>query len=417
MSDYLAVGGVSAVLCSLLSTALGSGGPTTILGPTPGITAISPDLVPTGANEQPRLNLFMYYIGLNPALRNLGLPSSNAQGTRLSNPELALDLHYLVTAYGSTQFDPEILLAWAMKVFHDTPVVPSQTIQTALDGLAQQHQPSTEASLISGSSLAEQIEHLRITPEVLTTEEIYRLWTSFQTAYRPSTALQVSVVVIKDTQAFTSNLPVQARTVTAQPLQAPVIASVSPVMVAAGQVLTITGSNFLGSSPADTVVAFAAGAGEPAGTAPAGTVQGNLIRVTLPTTLAAGTRMVRVQRMITFPGSAVAHQGFSSSPVPFQVIPVIQAPVPQATPGSPLTVTVSPDVGRAQRATLYIGDHAIPIGERPVAGPASSATITFPIPAHFTSGTYPIRVEVDGAPSALTPSGSGQFTPHVQVGP
>ena len=28
MSDYLAVGGVSAVLCSLLSTALSSGGPT-----------------------------------------------------------------------------------------------------------------------------------------------------------------------------------------------------------------------------------------------------------------------------------------------------------------------------------------------------------------------------------------------------
>ncbi len=416
MSDYLAVGGVSAVLCSLLSTALGSGGPTTILGPTPGITATSPDLIPTGANEQPRLNLFMYYIGLNPALRNLGLPSSNAQGTRLSNPELALDLHYLVTAYGSTQFDPEILLAWAMKVFHDTPVVPSQTIQAALDGLAQQHQPSTEASLISGSRLAEQIEHLRITPEVLTTEEIYRLWTSFQTAYRPSTAFQVSVVVIKDTQAFTSNLPVQARTVTAQPLQAPVVTSVSPVMIAAGQVLTITGSNFLGSSPADTVVAFAAGAGEPAGTVRADAVQGNLIRVTLPTTLAAGTRMVRVQRMISFPGSAVPHQGFSSGPVPFQLIPMIQVPVPPAMPGSPLTFTVSPDVGRAQRATLYIGDHAIPIDERPVGGPASSATITFPIPADIRSGTYPIRVEVDGAPSALTPSGSGQFTPHVQVG-
>ena len=416
MSDYLAVGGVSAVLCSLLSTALSSGGPTTILGPTPGITATSPDLIPTGANEQPRLNLFMYYIGLNPALRNFGLPSSNARGARLSNPELALDLHYLVTAYGSTQFDPEILLAWAMKVFHDTPVVPSQTIQAALDGLAQQHQPSTEASLISGSTLAEQIEHLRITPEVLTTEEIYRLWTSFQTAYRPSTALHVSVVVIKDTQAFTSNLPVQARTVvTAQPLQTPVITSVSPVMIAADQVLTITGSNFLGSGPADTVVAFAAGAGQP-GTVPADTVQANLIRVTLPATLAAGTRMVRVQRMITFPGSAVPHQGFSSSPVPFQLIPMIQVPVPKATPGSPLTFTVSPDVGRAQRATLYIGDYAIPIGERPVSGPASSATITFPIPADFPSGTFPIRVEVDGAPSALTPSGSGQFTPQVQVG-
>jgi Pvc16 N-terminal domain/IPT/TIG domain len=411
VSDYLAVGGVSAVLCSLLSTALSSGGPTTILGPTPGITAISPDLITTGPNEQPQLNLFMYYISVNPALRNLGLPSSNAQGGRLSNPPLALDLHYLVTAYGSAQFAPEILLAWAMKVFHDTPVVPSQAIQSALDGLAAQHQPTTEASLISGSTLAEQIEHLRITPEVLSTEEIYRLWTAFQAAYRPTTALQVSVVVIQDTQPFTSNLPVQARAVTALPLQAPVITGLSPLMIAAGQVLTITGSNFLGSSPADTVVSFDGGAA-----GPADTVQGNLIRITLPADLAAGTRTVRVQRMVTFPPSAVAHQGFSSSPAPFQLVPVIKTPVPQATPGSPLTLTISPAVGQAQQATLYIGDSALPAGPRPVTGPASSTTISVPIPADFPAGTYPVRIEIDGAQSLLTAAAGGQFTPQVQVG-
>jgi hypothetical protein len=411
MSDYLAVGGVTAVLCSLLSTALGSGGPTTILGPTRGITAVSPDLITTGPDEQPQLNLFMYYISLNPALRNLGLPSSNAQGGRLSNPPLALDLHYLVTAYGSAQFDAEILLGWAMKVFHDTPVVPSQTIQAALDTLAAQQQPTTEASLISGSTLAEQIEHLRITPEVLTTEEIYRLWTAFQAAYRPTTALQVSVVVVQDTQPFSSNLPVQARTVTALPVQAPVVTGLSPVMIAAGQVLTISGTNFLGSSPADTVVSFDSGAG-----VPADTVQGNLIRVTLPGTLAAGTRAVRVQQTVTFPGSTTPHQGFSSSPVPFQLVPVIQTPVPQATPGSPLSLTVSPAVGQTQQATLYIGDNAIPIGERPVTGPASSTTVSFPIPADFPVGSYPVRVEIDGAQSPLTAAAGGQFTPQVQVG-
>src|SRR5580698_8372810 len=225
MSDYLGVGGVTAVLCSLLSTALASGGPTTILGPTPGITAVSPDLVKTGPNEQPQLNVFLYYVSLNPALRNLDLPSTNAQGARLSNPPLALDLHYLVTAYGSTQFDPEILLAWALSVFHETPVVPSQTIQAALDGLAQQHQPTTEASLISQSTLARQSEHIRITPEVLTTQEIWQLWTAFQAAYRPTSALAVSVVVIQDTQPVTSNLPVQQPVVAIQPMRTPVITS------------------------------------------------------------------------------------------------------------------------------------------------------------------------------------------------
>ena len=94
--------------------------------------------------------------------------------------------------------------------------------------------------------------------------------------------------------------------------------------------------------------------------------------------------------MIVFPRSPTPHQGFSSSPAPFQLIPAIQDASPvQATPGTPLTLTLSPDVGRTQQATLYIGDNAIPIDERPVAGPASSATITFPIPADFPTGTFP----------------------------
>ena len=139
--------------------------------------------------------------------------------------------------------------------------------------------------------------------------------------------------------------------------------------------LTIAGSNFLGTSPADTVVSFDSGAG-----VAADTVRGNLLQVTLPATLAAGTRTVRVQRMVTFPRSTAPHQGFSSSPAPFQLIPVIQAPVPQATPGSPLTLTLTPAVGRTQQATLYIGDTAIPIDERPVTGPASSATHHLPDP-------------------------------------
>lgn len=412
MSDYLGVGGVTAVLCSLLSTALASGGPTTILGPTPGITAVSPDLVKTGPNEQPQLNVFLYYVSLNPALRNLDLPSTNAQGARLSNPPLALDLHYLVTAYGSTQFDPEILLAWALSVFHETPVVPSQTIQAALDGLAQQHQPTTEASLISQSTLARQSEHIRITPEVLTTQEIWQLWTAFQAAYRPTSALAVSVVVIQDTQPVTSNLPVQQPVVAIQPMRTPVITSLSPLMIPAGQVLTVSGSNFLGDSPADTVVSFDSGAG-----IPADSVRGNVLRITLPATLAAGTRTVRIQRMVSFAQSAAPHQGLSSSPAPFQLVPVIQTPVPQATAGSPLTLTLTPAVGRTQQATLYIGDNAIPVDERPVAGPASSVTVTFPIPAGFLAGTYPVRVEIDGAQSVLTATAGGQFTPQLQVVP
>lgn len=418
MSNYLAVGGVSAVLRSLLTSALTSGGPSSILGGSPGITATSPDLVPVGPDEQPRLNIFMYYASLNPALRNVGLPSRTSQGAQISNPPLALNLHYLVTAYGSNQFDPEILLAWAMKVLHDTPVVPRETIADALDDLL--NNPVTpEGTLINGSMLANQIEHIRITPETLTTEEIYRLWTAFQTNYRPTTSYQVSVVVIQDTKKFTSNLPVQQRSVMVLPMQSPVIDSLTPNPIAAGGTLTVQGRNFLGDTPNSTLVSFNGAAG----ILPV-SLQGKVLRVVLPPNLQAGTRSLRVLRTVTYPTSSTPHPGFSSSPMPFQLVPTITLVSPSPVSlGSSVTITLSPDVGSMQQAVLYVGDTAIPIEQRPVSGPATSSTLTFPIPSSVAVGTYPLRVEIDGAQSKLTLDSTmgsptyGQWLPQLKVTP
>jgi hypothetical protein len=414
MSDYLAVGGVTAVLRSLLTTALTNGGPSALLGSSsPGITSFSPDLVKTGASEQPQLNIFMYYASINPALRNLGLPSMSAGGGKLSNPPLALNLHYLVTAYGANQFDPEILLGWAMQVFHETPVISPATIQAALTGLLAQSTP--ESKLIAASTLPSQVEHIRITPETLTTEEIYRLWAAFQTNYRPTTSYQISVVVIQDTQSYAANLPVQRRTVSALPMQVPTIGSIAPANATAGQLVTISGSNFLGDSIADTLVSFDSNPG----VAP-DVVQGNFVRITLPATLQAGPRVVRVLRTVTFPGSTVPHPGFSSAPSVFQLLPTIVIPSGQTTPfaatqGAAFTINVSPAVGSTQQAVLNIGGNAIPIDDRPTTGPASSTTLTFPISATFPTGLYPLSVSIDGAQSPLTLNAANQFTPQVQV--
>jgi hypothetical protein len=421
MSDYLAVGGVSAVLKSLLTTALAAGGPSAILGAAAGITNLAPDLIATGPDEAAQINLFLYYASINPALRNLGLPSMSAGGGRLSNPPLAINLHYLVTAYGSNQFDAEILLAWAMQVFHSTPVVSRATIEQALEDLVSVLPVPEEQQMISGSTLASQVEHIRITPETLTTEEIYRLWTAFQTHYRPTTSYQVSVVVIQDTQSFASNLPVQRRSVLALPLISPIIDTVTPAMAALGQTLTITGSNFLGDTAAGTTVSF-----DSAAAVPAATVQGSCVRVVVPSTLQAGTHSIRVLRSVTFPSSTVPHPGFSSNPVPFQLVPVIQLPtVPpppiQATQGNPLTLTLTPAVGVLQNAVVYIGDQALPVPSRPLSGPASSTQITVTVPATIAAGTYPLRAEVDGAQSRLTldtTMGSptyGQWLPQAEV--
>ena len=97
---------------------------------------------------------------------------------------------------------------------------------------------------------------MRITPETLTTEEIYRLWAAFQTAYRPSTAHS----------GLGRRHPGHAR-VHLQPAgpdpnghraaaAPPVIDGVSPSNPPPGSMLTITGTNFLGDAAAETLVSF-----------------------------------------------------------------------------------------------------------------------------------------------------------------
>jgi hypothetical protein len=415
MSDYLAVGGVTSVLIWLLTNHLTSAGPGVILQ-TSAVTALSPQMITAGATEDPQLNLFMYYVGLNPYLRNLDMPAYNGAGAQIANAPLTLDLHYLISAYGGAQFAAEILLGWAMKVLHDNPVVAPATIQDALAALAS-GSPTEEATLVATSTLAGQVDHIRITPETLTTEQIFQLWPAFQAPYRPSTAFRVSAVVIADTAELASGPPVRHRRLVALPMQSPVISGISPAMAAAGTVLTISGANFLGQAAADTVVSF-----DGAAPVAASLVQGGLVKVTPPALLAAGTRMVRVQRRVTFPHETTSRPGFTSSPALFQLVPTITDPSPvQATRGATLTLTVSPPVGRTQQVTVYLGDHAVPVPARLPGAPATATTVTCTVPADIpptgtgTGAGIPIRVEVDSASSLVEQQANGQWTPLVQV--
>jgi hypothetical protein len=421
MSDYLAVGGVSAVLRWLLANALTAGGPSSIIGVSSPVTALSPDLVATGADEQPQINLFMYYASLNANFRNNALPSQDAQGRRVSNPPLALDLHYLVSAYGKNEFDPEILLAWAMQVFYENPVLTRQLIQDSIDGIVAAGHMSPEVQLIVTTNLASQVESIRIAPESLSNEEINKLWMAFNAHYRPTTSYQISVVLIEETKSFKSNLPVQSRNVQVLPWQSPIIDSLTPQPVGSGEMLTITGRNFIGDSPADTVISF----DEQPPIAP-DTIQPGCIRIRIPTSLQAGVRTLRVLRNVRFGVPTDPHPGFASSATPFLLAPTITtAPPISAATGTVLTLAITPTVGRSQEAVLLIGDTAIPIPSRPASGPATSSTLDFPIPTGLVHPVppagLPLRVQIDRSQSRLTLDTTmesptfGQYLPQVEV--
>jgi hypothetical protein len=421
MSDFFAVAGVTSVLKWILSNSLVATGVNTAFPAAATISALSPDLVQTGINEVAQLNLFMYYASFNTSYRNSGLPSRDSSGTRLTNPPLALNLHYLVSGYGKAELDPEILLAWAMQQFHENPIISRQTIQASLAAMAADGSATPEMKAVAKTTLADQIELIKIAPESLSNEEINKLWMAFNAHYRPTTSYQVSVVLIQETQAFKSNLPVQTRNFRALPAQPPVIDNIVPGSVAPGNVLTITGRYFIGDSPADTLIAF-----DDATPVPPDSIQGTALRVTVPNTLQAGVRGIRVIRNVQFGVSTDPHKGFSSSPAQFMLMPTVTDASPVAiTVATTLTLHVTPPVGRTQRCVLFVGDSALELDARTPTDPPASTALKFNIPATFThtnpATAAPLRLQVDGVQSKITldtnPASQtfGQFLPQAEV--
>ena len=131
--------------------------------------------------------------------------------TRLSNPPLALDLHYLLTAYGSEDWQAEALLGFALLMLHENPVLTRTDISTAHAPTCPHTNPLSAP--LAAAGLADQIEMLKITPATLGREEMAWLWTALKADYRPTFPFQVSVVLIEPDATTVSPLPVLLRNI------------------------------------------------------------------------------------------------------------------------------------------------------------------------------------------------------------
>lgn len=116
MSNALAIAGVTAVIQDLLNNGMIDHKVTDAMGRGVTVSATAPDNIElTGAGATPRLNLFLHQVTPNTAWRNMGLPFHDERGNRTSNPPLALDLHYLLTAYGTEDLQAEVLLGYLLQ--------------------------------------------------------------------------------------------------------------------------------------------------------------------------------------------------------------------------------------------------------------------------------------------------------------
>jgi hypothetical protein len=118
---------------------------------------------------QPVINIYLYQVTPNVALRNADLPTRRADGTFVGRPQAALTLHYLFSFYGDdTKLEPQRLLGSAVSALHAQPVLTRAIVEnaknSALDGI------------LAESDLADQVERVKLAPVALNLEELSKLW-------------------------------------------------------------------------------------------------------------------------------------------------------------------------------------------------------------------------------------------------
>jgi hypothetical protein len=404
VSNALGISGVTAVLQYLLNNAYSSAGLGSVT-----VSAVAPDIVQSGlgtAHAAPlQVNVFLHQVTPNAAWRNVDLPSLSPDGgTRLGNPPLALDLHYLLTAYAPEDCQAEALLGYAVQLLHEAPTLARNDIRTALANV-----PATNPlqSILAGSGLAEQIEMVKITPATLGREELAWLWTALKADYRPTFPFQVTVVLIQPQHSALSALPVLQHHVTVQPSLVPPFPTLTAVDPPSGQPAATVGDTVAvaGANLAATigVVLSNARLGIKATLNPLANPGDAAFRFNLPNPvlpphpndLSAGIYVL----------SARVQQGpdvLDTNALPLAIAPRIDPSwvPPNLTAGAKVTLTIPclPYLRVRQAAALLIGGQQAQAD--PFTTPTNSPSFTFDA-LQATGGKVPVRLRVDGIDSPV----------------
>jgi len=410
MSNSLGIAAVTATLHHLIEKGIepeGAGIP---------VTTRPPDKARNGANTPNQINLFLYQTMPNGAWRNMDIPRQVRPG-ETGHPPLALNLYYLVTAYGENDDDVKghRLLGRAMSILDDFPVLGSDEINQML---------------LTESGLREQVERVRITAQPLSLDDMSKLWTTFQTQYRISAAYQVSAILIESTRPTKAPLPVLKRGetdrgVTAVAGAAPTLKEIrlprSQSAARLGENIVLIGEQL---TTVDTVTRFTSlRLPNPIELPPtAGDTAGEL-RVHLPNNTEDPNALSRWAPGLYTLALVVRHSGMpamASNELAVALAPQVTVTSTTTAAGTVnLAVTCEPRVIVGQRILLLFGERQVePQAVTTPADTAQPTTLTFAVP-NVAAGKYLVRLRVDGVDSIpVTYSGPPpvpSFAPNQQV--
>ncbi len=390
MSNFLAIATVTETLRQLLQAAVDSDLPGTT------VTMARPEDQPAGPGGS-RVNVFLYQVKPNAALRNSDLPARRASGLLQERPVAALDLQYLFSFSGNeAQLEPQRLLGSVVRTLHGRPML---TRQMLLDALS-----STTLGFLANSNLVDQIELVKLTPLALTLEELSNLWSVFfQTPFVLSVAYEAAVVLIEEEETPFSPLPVQRRNLLVLPFRHPLVERVQAATgpnapIVAGDTLLLRGQRLQGDV---TRVRIGGQIVTPTSVSDS--------EVALPVTapplpaaaLRAGVQGIQVVQEIVFGSPGDPHRGFESNVAPFVLRPTVTA---ATVAGAVVTVNVDPAVRVGQRVNLLLNQNTTvdPLAFSFAADVPSVDTTTIQVTtAGVIAGDYFLRLQVDGAESPI----------------
>ncbi|HKQ05850.1 MAG TPA: Pvc16 family protein [Blastocatellia bacterium] len=325
--SYLAIGAVTKAIAELLEKKMNKP-PLLGVGAVFKVTTVPPD--DTRVDQENGINLFLYRLTESPFAKNSDWPGDRANPVAIKRPPIALNLHYLLTAYakksaGAARDDiaAHQLLGNALAILHQYPV------------LNDIHDADFDADLDSQfpPELRNSFDKLRINLSPISMEEFSKIWTGLSKAYRLSVAYEVSLVQIAPLVLPPNPAPpLQQASLQLGTIEAPLITALEPADGAAGARVVIQGKG-LKARGGPTLVTVG---GIQLSEADLLKLSANAIELNIPAAPLLGPRL----RVVVKAG------GLESPPAFYEVRPWIDAIQPlRGATGVPLTIPFDAPAG------------------------------------------------------------------------
>jgi uncharacterized protein DUF4255 len=357
---------------------------------------------PADPPQEPLITVFLYQVTPNAALRNNDAVTRSGDGTVLKRPRLALDLHYLISFFGNeAELVPQRLLGAVARTLHEQATLPRRDIEEA-----------AVKPYLLGSDLAASPQLVRFTPTQLDLDDLSKLWsTMFQTPYALSMVYQATAVLLDGEANPSAGKPVLRRRIAVEAFTRPTI----------DKVLSLPAGSAPGTQPDDEPVTkdrelalLGSGLGRPGLSALVGgsvsavlRSRDDLVVLAQPPGLPPGVHPVQLRYDVRFGEPAETRPWLESNAVPYVRRPRVLEATVEA--GDLARIRLDIPATPEQRITVLLDERApagkprgyqfvAPFPLREDLGPVDEFTV--PITGAAT-GTYLVRVQIDGAESPL----------------